>query len=129
MRRPFQNRSHGKKTGDDAETLAQHYLEGQGLRTLKRNYLCRAGEIDLIMQHRETLVFVEVRYRKNARFGSATESVTSAKQKKIIRAASHWLSREKRHNTPCRFDVLALTGEGEALRIEWITDAFQQELV
>lgn len=129
MRRLFQKGAQGRKTGDDAETRAQRYLEEQGLRTLERNYLCRAGEIDIIMQQRDTLVFVEVRYRKHARFGSAAESVTLAKQKKIIRAANHWLSRHKRHNNPCRFDVLAITGEGETPRIEWITDAFQQELV
>lgn len=120
MRRIFQ----GRKKGDDAELRAQHYLERQGLRTLQRNYYCRAGEIDIIMLHRDTLVFVEVRYRRQTRFGSAAESVTRAKQKKIIRAASHWLSSQNRHDTPCRFDVLTLTGEGEA-QIEWITDAFQ----
>lgn len=124
MRRIFQ----GRKKGADAETRAQHYLERQGLRTLQRNYHCRGGEIDLIMQYRDTLVFVEVRYRRQSRFGSAAESVTHTKQQKIIRAASHWLSRHQRHTSPCRFDVLTLTGEDGA-QIEWISDAFQQELV
>lgn len=114
----------GRKKGHDAETRAQHYLEQQGLCTLQRNYSCRAGEIDIIMLHRDTLVFVEVRYRRQNRFGTAAESVTRAKQKKIIRTASHWLSSNNRHNTPCRFDVVTLTGEG-AEQVEWITDAFQ----
>lgn len=118
----------GRKKGDVAEQRAQHYLERQGLRTLQRNYTCRAGEIDIIMLDRDTLVFVEVRYRRQNRFGSAAESVTSSKQKKIIRAASHWLNSQNRHDAPCRFDVLTLTGEGDA-QIEWITNAFQQELV
>jgi len=120
VRRIFQ----GRKKGDDAETRAQHYLERQGLRTLQRNYFCRVGEIDIIMLHQDTLVFVEVRYRRQNRFGTAAESVTRTKQKKIIRAASHWLSSENRHNSPCRFDVLTLSGEGEE-QVEWITDAFQ----
>ncbi|WP_428604317.1 YraN family protein [Sedimenticola sp.] len=124
MRRFFQ----GRKSGEDAETRAQQYLEQQGLRTLQRNYLCRAGEIDIIMQHRDTLVFVEVRYRKQSRFGSAAESITTTKQKKIIRAANHYLNREKRHDTPCRFDVVTLTG-AQVEQIEWISDAFQLELV
>ncbi len=120
MKRLFQ----GKRKGNDAEARAREYLECQGLRTLQRNYLCRAGEIDIIMQHRDTLVFVEVRYRRHDRFGSALESVTRNKQQKIIRAAKHWLGSEKRHDSPCRFDVLAITGEAMA-QIEWITDAFQ----
>ena len=124
MRRFFQ----GRKKGNDAEDRAQQYLEHQGLSTLTRNYLCRVGEIDIIMRHRESLVFVEVRYRKRATYGSAAESVTTTKQKKIIRAANHYLTTHNQHNYPCRFDVLAITGEGDG-HIEWITDAFQQELV
>ncbi|MCW9022255.1 MAG: YraN family protein, partial [Sedimenticola sp.] len=87
MRRLFQT---GKK-GNEAEQLAQRYLEQRGLRTLERNYRCKMGEIDIIMKDQDSLVFVEVRYRKQNAFGSAAESVTTTKQKKIIRAAYHYL--------------------------------------
>lgn len=95
---------------------------------MTRNYLCKMGEIDIIMQDRQTLVFVEVRYRKRSSFGSASESVTRSKQQKLIRAAQHYLSRHNQHHRPCRFDVLAINGQADQ-PIEWIPNAFQQELV
>lgn len=124
MRRLFQT---GKK-GNEAETLAQRYLEQRGLSTVERNYRCKMGEIDIIMKDQDSLVFVEVRYRKQNAFGSAAESVTATKQKKIIRAAYHYLQAHHQQNTACRFDVLAISGV-QSERIEWIPNAFQLELV
>ena len=66
--------------GAEAEDLACAWLQARGLRLLERNYRSRRGEIDLIMQDGEQLVFVEVRYRASNRYGSAAESITSAKQ-------------------------------------------------
>lgn len=117
----------GWKRGNEAEKLACGYLEQKGLHTLERNYRCKMGEIDIIMQDQDTLVFVEVRYRKQNAFGSAAESVTPSKQKKLIRAAYHYLGFHQRHNSLCRFDVLAITGTANE-QIEWIPNAFQQEL-
>ncbi|MFX7820786.1 YraN family protein, partial [Acinetobacter baumannii] len=74
--------------GEDAALV---YLQQQGLRLLERNWRCKAGEIDLIMQDDATLVFVEVRRRKNDRFGGAAASVTWHKQQKLIRAAQWYL--------------------------------------
>lgn len=116
----------GKETGDAAEDQARSHLEGAGLRVVEKNYRCRRGEIDLIMQQGNTLVFVEVRYRRNAHFGSAAESVTATKQQRIITAASHYLACSKQTNAACRFDVVAISGEGRQ-QLEWIKDAFQTE--
>jgi putative endonuclease len=111
--------------GAAAEEQAKAYLEAQGLSLAERNYRCRQGEIDLIMQDRETLVFVEVRYRKHSHFGGAESSITRGKQRRIIMAASHFLQSMKGRNIPpCRFDVLAIEGK-EPQNIHWIKDAFQ----
>ncbi len=109
--------------GEEKERQARRYLESQGLRLETRNYRCRAGEIDLIMRDGDCLVFVEVRYRKNARYGSPAETVTRGKQRRVIHAAQHYL---QRHPTrlDCRFDVLAMTGSDD---VEWLRSAFQAD--
>lgn len=106
--------------GDEAENKACRFLETQGLRKLERNYRCRYGELDLIMLDQDTLVIVEVRFRQSRRYGSAAESVTPAKQARIIAAAEHYLQRHN-HDRPLRFDVVALSGDGA---IDWIRQAF-----
>lgn len=112
-----------KERGDRSEEQARRHLEGKGLRLRGRNYRCRQGEIDLIMEEGETLVFVEVRYRANARFGSAAESVTGQKQQRVLAAVAHYLHcNPTLANRPCRCDVVAL--EGETAEIEWIRNAF-----
>ena len=109
------------ETGTQAEILAEQHLVSQSLTPLARNYHCKGGEIDLIMQQQRALVFVEVRFRKSAAFGSAAASVTRSKQQKIITAAQHFLiDNSKLANLPCRFDVVAIT----AGQIEWIENAF-----
>ena len=110
--------------GKNAEQLAQRYLEKNGLRIRENNYRCRLGEIDLVMHDASTLVFVEVRYRKNELFGSACESVTSSKQRKLLAAASLYLQQQRIH-APCRFDIVGITGENDNYRIDWLKDAFQ----
>jgi len=113
------------ETGAKAEERARIYLEQQGLRLIERNYRCRQGEIDLIMQDGGTLAFVEVRYRKSVGFGSPAESVTPSKQRRIITTANHYLqSKHERKMPPCRFDMLAIVGK-EQQNINWIKDAFQ----
>ncbi len=77
--------------GDAAEARALAWLQARGLRCLARNYRCRLGEIDLIMQDGDTVVFVEVRQRRSARFGGAAASITPAKQARLTLAAEHYL--------------------------------------
>jgi putative endonuclease len=120
-----QETSHNK--GQQAEQLACRYLQAQGLRLAQRNYRCRLGEIDLVMEDSESLIFVEVRYRRNGRFGSAIDSVTSTKQARLIAAAQHYLQQTKgAQNKPCRFDVVGITLEQVGVNsITWLRDAFR----
>ncbi|MFH1495491.1 MAG: YraN family protein [Pseudomonadota bacterium] len=105
--------------GKEAENHAASFLQSQGLRLVAKNYRCRMGEIDLIMEHGATLVFVEVRFRRNENFGGAAASITGHKQRKLIHAAQHYLQQQAKQ-PPCRFDALLLDGH----KIEWIKDAF-----
>jgi putative endonuclease len=111
--------------GSQAENLALQHLLKQGLKLVERNYHCRGGEIDLIMLDKASLVFVEVRYRKSASFGSALESVNHAKQKRIIHTAQHYLQRQQSKNSCYRFDVIAISPKEHSAEINWLKDAFQ----
>jgi len=117
-------------SGQQAENIALQHLQQQGLRLITRNYRCQRGEIDLIMKHRDSIVFVEVRYRRNQRFGGAGASVDQRKQDKLIVSALHYLQ-ENRQATrlPARFDVVAIHARSQMAAtehdIQWIQDAFQ----
>lgn len=111
--------------GTRLERTAERYLSRRGLRTLARNYRCRGGELDLVMRHGESIVFVEVRYRRSRAYGSAGESVDWRKQQRLLRAAEHYLARHgEQGRCPCRFDVVAIHGPPEALELDWIEGAF-----
>jgi putative endonuclease len=113
-------------SGRQAEALACEYLQRRGMKLVERNYLCPRGEIDLIMRDRDTLVFVEVRYRRSSRFGSGAESVDWRKQGKLSATAAHYLQQHpKAARQPCRFDVVALGEQAGQTRLDWIPDAFQ----
>ena len=108
------------------EQRARRHLESEGLHFREANYTCKMGEIDLIMLDHHTLVFVEVRYREDAAFCHPLETVTRAKQRKLMRAASHYLlTRIKSHDVPCRFDVVGISATGDdTFQIDWIKNAF-----
>jgi len=110
--------------GRQAEDEALAFLKSKGLRLIVRNYRCRRGEIDLIMEDGNTLVLVEVRYRKSSRFGDALESVTPQKQARLIHCASHYLS-TIRAEKPVRFDVVAMMPDDGKTAVQWLRDAFQ----
>ena len=114
--------------GNQYETLACEYLQQQGLKCLYKNYRSRYGEIDLVMQHQKTLVFVEVKYRQNRNFGSGAESVTYQKQRRLLTTAGIFLRQQPRFaNHPIRFDVLAMQptpGTDDQIQYEWIQAAF-----
>lgn len=102
----------------------QHLL-ANGLILISKNFRCRLGEIDLIMQDGERLVFVEVRLRSNRNYGDGFSSVTYTKQKKIIRTARHYLANKTYYaNVECRFDVVSVSLENGNHCLDWITDAF-----
>ena len=109
------------KRGVEAEAMAAAFLERHGLTILARNYRCRLGEIDLIARDREATVFVEVRSRASSAFGGAAASITAAKRQRLLKAARHYISRQ-RSVPQCRFDALLI--EGDPPRIEWLRDAF-----
>ena len=112
-----------QRAGDAAEDADARHLIAAGCRIVARNARYRDGEVDLVARERDLLVFVEVRMRVSERFGGAAVSVDSLKQKRIARAAQHWLLREFGERWPaCRFDVVTVDGGGT---IEWIRDAFQ----
>ena len=113
------------RAGARAEDLCADLLRRSGLRVLARNWRCRHGEIDLVAEEGGTLVFVEVRYRRDERFGGAAGSVTTAKQARLIAAARLYLAWRPiaRSEPACRFDVLLLDSL-EAQRIQWIRNAF-----
>jgi len=111
-------------TGKQAELLACQFLQQHKLKLITKNYHCRRGEIDLIMQDKSTLVFIEVRYRKNDHFGSALESVNHKKQAKIIITAEHYLLQNSRSFSGYRFDVIAISPSQQSHEIIWVKDAF-----
>jgi putative endonuclease len=104
--------------GAAAEGLAARFLAAHGLTIVQRNYRCRGGEIDLIVRDGETLVFVEVRLRRNRAFGTAAESITAAKRRRLRLAARHYLARLGRE-PPCRFDAVLLDALATE-NIEWL---------
>ena len=119
-----------REQGEYTESLACQYLENGGLKLIEKNFNCRMGEIDLIMQDNDSLVFVEVRYRKSNHFGSGAESITVSKQSKLIKTASLYLQRhDKMNKYPARFDVVSITGfigtsDLSKINFDWIKNAF-----
>jgi len=115
-----------QQSGNAAEALARQHLEQQGLRLLAQNWLCRLGELDLVMLDGDTVVFVEVRYRRYSAWGGAVESVDARKREKLSRAALHFLQQESRWaKYPCRFDVIAINADSQVpAQLNWIQNAF-----
>jgi putative endonuclease len=106
--------------GAAGEDQALEYLTKKGLVLVERNFRCKGGEIDLILQQDAMLVFVEVRKRSHMHYGGAAASVGRQKQARLISAAGLYLQRY-RHPPPCRFDVVAI----DQNNLDWIPDAFQ----
>ena len=134
--------------GHQAEASARSYLESKGLKCLHANFRCRLGELDLIMRDGSSLVFVEVRYRRDSRFGNGAASVTRSKQHKLIQAARFYLAgRPRLASVPCRFDVVSIAPQqtpgnrpqktperspqeaprDHELSIDWIRNAFNAD--
>jgi len=110
--------------GSAAEDRALRLLLAEGLTLVGRNFRCRVGEIDLIMRDGQALVFVEVRYRSDRRHGTAAETVSVPKQRRFAAAARRYLQQHPAAaRAPCRFDVVAITGE----QVDWLKGAFAAE--
>jgi putative endonuclease len=115
-----------RSDGARYEDIALDHLERAGLALIERNYACRYGEIDLVMRERDTVVFVEVRYRRGGVFGDGIDSVDAGKRAKLVRAAEVFLVNHPRlAGATCRFDVVAISGDATAPALDWRRNAFE----
>lgn len=113
------------QSGKQAETLAADYLAKHKIEIITRNFHCRFGEIDLIGNDNDILVFIEVRYRKNEDFLAAIETIDQHKCKRIVITSEYYLNKHKRYQSYlCRYDVITITGALDKPVIEWIKNAF-----
>lgn len=114
-----------QELGKQAEVKACQFLKEHGLRLLSQNYRCFLGEIDLIMQDGHDIVFVEVRSKHSLEHGTAIESITRPKQKKIINTALRFLQeRNWLNKVNCRFDVIGIHLVENQMKMDWIKNAF-----
>nr|WP_206212217.1 YraN family protein [Wenzhouxiangella sp. XN79A] len=110
--------------GQRGERQAERFLAMNGLRPVARNWHCRHGELDLVMLHDDTLVFVEVRMRSPRGFGDGVDSVHAGKQQRLANAAAMFLADHPEwQERPCRFDVIAI--HGDSAEIDWLQNAFE----
>ncbi|QEM70224.1 YraN family protein [Geobacter sp. FeAm09] len=118
-----------KGIGDLGEDLAAAFLEANKYRILERNYRCRGGEVDIVARdpRDKSLVFVEVKTRRDLSYGVPQLAVTPFKQRQVSKAALTWLAKNRQQDANARFDVIAiLLTEGAPHRIEHIENAFDQ---
>lgn len=123
---------HRRAKGTVIEVAARAHLLRAGLSEVATNANYRFGELDLVMLDGRgsvaTLVFVEVRYRRDARFGGGAASVDANKRRKIVRAAQAFLAAHPRFaNSACRFDVIEADGDPASPRLHWLRDAFRAD--
>lgn len=114
--------------GAAVEAAALAYLLQSGLQGIAANANFRFGELDLVMRDGATVVFVEVRYRRDARFGGGAASIDRNKRRKLVHAAQAFLATHRQFtDAPCRFDVIDADGDPAAPRLNWIRDAFRAD--
>lgn len=112
-----------KEKGNYFEQLAQAHLVQHGLSPITQNYLCRYGEIDLIMKDAQTLVFVEVKYRKNNKFGGALHALTKHKQQCLRNSIHYYLQQHHLENQSVRVDFVAINGHNP-YHVDWFQSVF-----
>ena len=114
----MQNR---RQIGTEEEALAAMFLKAQGYEILEQNFRCRLGEIDIIARDGSALVFIEVKYRRNAAYGTPAEAVNLRKQQKICKVADYYRMKHRvSDGQACRLDVVAIQGGN----IRLVRDAF-----
>lgn len=117
-----------RRAGARAESCAIDFLKSKGLIELSRNYHSRYGEIDLIMQDGQILVFIEVRYRNETQYMKPLESIDNRKVRKIIKTSQDYIQKNITSPRYCRFDIISLTGSLDKPIIDWIQDAFDADV-
>lgn len=110
--------------GDQGEEASARLLESQGYQILARNFRCRYGEIDLVAERDNTLCFVEVRTRSTAIWGDPSNSISWAKQRRVVKAALHYLFAYGVRGKMIRFDVVSVIGRGSDAVLEHLPNAF-----
>ena len=111
--------------GQEYEDLAAAYLEKQGLTILERNYHCRQGELDIIAKNKQFVIFIEVKYRKNNRYGEPFAFVDIRKQRRMIHTALHYCQYKGiGEKYPMRFDVVSIQTKDTQFDIQWLENAF-----
>lgn len=121
--------SSANRKGLRYEDQARVYLQARGLRLLHQNFFSRGGEIDLIMRDRETICFIEVKFRKSQTFGGAANTITISKQRKIVNTALYYIAgRKQLAHQPLRFDAFLIQRQPDGSdQIDWIQNAFYAE--
>jgi len=118
------NNAHtARARGAAIEQIAAQWLRQQGLTLVTQNHHVKGGELDLVMRDGDILVFVEVKHRTTTRYGHPLETVTHQKQQRLVRAARLYIARGGL-SSPCRFDILAITGKSPDLEFHWVKAAF-----
>lgn len=112
------------RTGQGGEDLALAHLEAQGYRLVAKNHRCPRGEVDLIVERGDLLVFVEVRTRTGRSGGSPLETVGLAKQRKVVRAARDFLERAQVRDRELRFDVVGVVRSPQGPVLTHVPGAF-----
>lgn len=117
-------RNHRREFGNEAEDAAASYLAQRGYRIRTRNFRCPYGELDLVAETDDTVCFVEVRMRSTAAWGDPSHTVISSKQRRVVKAALHYLLRTHLPGKMLRFDVISVVGRGARAQVEHIPAAF-----
>jgi putative endonuclease len=113
-----------QRLGDEGERAAEALLSRSGYRIVARKHRCRRGEVDLVLERGDLLVFVEVRTRRTALFGGPEETVGPAKQERIVRAARDFLARWRGPPRGARFDVVAVLDHPAGAQVSHFPGAF-----
>jgi putative endonuclease len=125
---PFAPLRNSNIVGRQVEKASLVYLKKQGLRLLNKNFHSKMGEIDLIMLEENTVVFIEVRYRKKSSYGDPIETVGYHKRRKLLLTAQYYLQTQRQNkNDSCRFDILGVSTYNAELNFNWLKNAFSFE--
>lgn len=109
-----------RTAGTAYEKIAADYLRKQGIKIKEMNYRIAQGEVDIIGEDKENIIFIEVKYRKTASYGQPWEAVSGNKQKKICNVARQYCY-SKRIKKQVRYDIVSICGE----EILWFQNAFE----
>ncbi len=113
-----------KVVGKSGEDRAVNFLQQKGFSIIRTNYRTPDGEIDIVAQDGDTIVFVEVKTRRSLSYGTPEEAVDAVKQNQLKKIADQFISHYQLFDRDCRFDIVALYYEGSAVQIKYIPNAF-----